>query len=176
MGRVVSVDTWPCAPVLRGTLIELEPLREDHAVEMAPLLDDSRLHAFIGGQSATPTQLQQRYRQQALGRSPDGTQRWLNWVVRRSEDQSAVGTVQATVTEDAGQVAVEVAWVIATNHQGQGFATDAARLMVTWLREHGAVTIVAHVHPEHAASAAIARSVGLTPSSTVEDGEVRWEG
>ncbi len=47
--------------------------------------------------------------------------------------------------------------------------------MVAWLREQRA-GIVAHIHPDHQASAAVARAVGLAPTSTLEDGELRWEG
>jgi RimJ/RimL family protein N-acetyltransferase len=47
--------------------------------------------------------------------------------------------------------------------------------MVAWLRQQGAGRVVAHVHPQHEASAAVARAVGLTPSGRVVDGEVRWE-
>lgn len=173
---MTSLDKWPDAPVLRGARIELEPLRVDHAHEMAPLLDDARLHAFIGGGPATATELEERYRRQVAGYSPDGTQRWLNWIIRRSDDHAALGTVQATTTEQADGVTVEVAWVVATAFQGAGFATESASVMATWLRQCGAVALIAHVHPGHAASVAIARSIGLAPTTTVEDGELRWEG
>jgi hypothetical protein len=33
---------------------------------------------------------------------------------------------------------------------------------------------VAHIHPDHAASAAIARRLGLAPGDPRADGEVRW--
>ncbi len=176
VGTVVSKDTRPQAPALRGSRITLEPLREADADEMAPLLDDPRLHDFIGGRPATAQQLRQRYRRQVVGHSPDGTQRWLNWIVRRTVDRAAVGTVQATITGDANHRAADVAWVIATAYQGHGFAKEAARVMVAWLREQEVTAFVAHIHPDHAASAAIARSLGLVPTSTIEDGEVRWQG
>ena len=162
--------------MLRGARIELEPLRVDHAQEMAPLLDDTRLHAFIGGGPATAAELEERYRRQVAGYSPDGTQRWLNWMIKRRDDHVALGTVQATATEQADGVTAEVAWVVATAFQGAGFATEAASVMATWLRQRGVVALIAHVHPDHAASAAVARSIGLAPTATVEDGELRWEG
>jgi RimJ/RimL family protein N-acetyltransferase len=71
-------------------------------------------------------------------------------------------------------VLAEVAWVIGTPYQGLGHATEAAVTMVTWLRSQAPVGVVAHVHPEHAASSAVARSIGLTPSTTLVDGEVEW--
>jgi RimJ/RimL family protein N-acetyltransferase len=45
---------------------------------------------------------------------------------------------------------------------------------MAWLREQGIAHFAAHIHPDHAASAAIARRLGLTPGRARSDGEVRW--
>ncbi len=139
-----------------------------------PVLDDSLLHTFVGGEPADLAQLRARYTRQVVGRSPDGSQRWLNWLVR-GEDAEALGAVQATVSEEEDDLIAEVAWVIGKAHQGHGYAREAAGVLVTWLRQAGVQTLIAHVHPEHEASMAVARAVGLVPTETVLDGEVRWE-
>jgi RimJ/RimL family protein N-acetyltransferase len=157
---------------LGGPRLTLEPLRVDHADEMLALLDDAALHTFTGGEPATLAQLRDRYRRQVVGRSPDGTQRWLNWVVRRRADGQAVGTVQATVTG----AEAEVAWVVVSAYQGRGLAREAASTMVAWLREQGVTTVVAHVHPDHVASARVAAALGMAATGTVVDGEIRWQG
>jgi RimJ/RimL family protein N-acetyltransferase len=165
----------PGAAPLTTARLELEPLREDHASELAPVLDDPALHAFTGGTPSTEAQLRERYARQATGRSPDGTQDWLNWVLRDRATHDAVGTLQATVY-DEGRTA-ELAWVIATGRQGEGLATEAATAVRDWLRAHGVTSLVAHIHPDHAASAAIARRLGLGPTDhSRDDGEVRWLG
>jgi RimJ/RimL family protein N-acetyltransferase len=95
---------------------------------------------------------------------------WRNWVIRlRAEDRLA-GTVQATV---AGDVA-EIAWVVGTPWQGRGIATEAARALVGHLRGEGVTTIVAHIHPRHRASAAVAAYAGLVPTADARNGEIRW--
>jgi len=170
-----NLGNWPDAPTLLGRQIRLEPLRAEHAQEMAPLLDDPHLHVFIGGRPASLAELQQRYQRQAAGRSADGAERWLNWIVRRLDDDRAIGTVQATVADEAGDVTAAVAWVVATPYQGRGYAREAAHVMVAWLWRSGVTRIVAHIHPRHEASAAIARAVNLTPTEVVADGEIRWE-
>ncbi|MFF3842444.1 GNAT family N-acetyltransferase [Streptomyces sp. NPDC001930] len=158
-------------PVRTGRL-DLVPLAVAHAEEMAGVLADPALYAFIGGAPPSQPELRARYERLTAG-SPDPATVWGNWVVRlRAEDRSA-GTVQATVTED-GRVA-EVAWVIGTEWQGRGIAREAAEGLAGLLVERGVRTIVAHVHPDHAASAAVARAAGLTPTDRVEDGEIRWE-
>lgn len=110
------------------------------------------------------------------GWSADGSERWLNWVVRRREDRLPVGYVQATVRDSEDGPIADVAWVVGSGHQGKGYAKDAARLMLDWLRGEGVRVVTAHIHPEHAASQAVARSLGLAPTETVHDGEVRWIG
>lgn len=141
---------------------------------MTPLLDDTGLHTFIGGRPATREELRGRYARQVVGRSPDGRERWLNWVVRRRGDGRALGTVRATVSQQDGVIIADVAWVIVVSQQGQGYAKEAATAMVWWLRQQGADLVVGYVHPRHRASAAVARAIGLVPTSAVIDGEVRW--
>lgn len=142
---------------------------------MAPLLDDLGLHIFIGGSPASLQELQDRYRRQTVGRSCDRSQRWLNWVTRRRQDGEAVGTVQATVTLERDSFIAEVAWVVAAAHQGHGYAREAATVVMAWLRQQGVDTVVAHVHPDHQASRGVAVAVGLTATTTVVDGETRWQ-
>lgn len=173
-GVVVAVESWAPAAVLQGRRVRLEPLRVEHAEELMPVLDDPLLHTFMGGEPADLDQLRARYRRLAVDRSPDGSQRWLNWLVR-GKDAAALGTVQATVIEKEDELTAEVAWVIGTAHQGQGYAKEAAGVLVTWLRLQGVQTVIAHVHPQHEASMAVAWAVGLAPTEAVLDGEVRWE-
>jgi RimJ/RimL family protein N-acetyltransferase len=155
--------------------LTLDPLRVEDADELAPLLDDPALHTYIGGRPATVDELRERYRRQVAGRSPDGSACWLNWVVRRRDSGHAIGTVQATITTQDGRTVAEVAWIVAVSHQHQGYARESAVEMVRWLRRHGIELVVAHVHPEHEASMAVARALGLRPTDRRVDGEVRWE-
>lgn len=59
--------------------------------------------------------------------------------------------------------------------QGHGFASEAARAVAAWLAPLPVGLLVAHIHPEHAASAAVAAGCGLRPTGRRRDGEVRWE-
>jgi RimJ/RimL family protein N-acetyltransferase len=155
--------------------LALDPLRVEDAEEMAPLLADAQLHTYIGGSPAAVDELRDRYRRQVRGRSPDGSQRWLNWVVRRRDSGHAVGTVQATISVQDDTSVAEVAWVVATRYQRRGYAPEAAAEMLRWLRQHGVAVVVAYVHPEHDASIAVARALGLRATERTRDGEVRWE-
>ena len=47
--RVSAAAPWPRAETLTAPRLVLEPLRPDHARELAPVLDDPALHTFTGG-------------------------------------------------------------------------------------------------------------------------------
>ena len=118
--------------------LRLEPLVPAHAAELAPALDDVRLHQFTGGAPLSTDALTARYERLASRRSPDGTQFWGNWVLRSRETGTPVGTVQATLAAkgpDAGPA--EVAWVVAPAAQGCGYAKEAARSLADRLVESG---------------------------------------
>ena len=169
-----SLTAWPAAPVLRSERLSLEPLTVDHAEEMAPLLGDPALYTFTGGHPASLDELRRRYRRQALGRSADGAQRWLNWIARLDPGGEAVGTVQATITSPSEHLVAEVAWVIGVPYQHRGYATEAAARLMRWLGEEGVEVIAANIHPRHEASMRVARALGLAPTDEVVADEVRW--
>jgi RimJ/RimL family protein N-acetyltransferase len=163
------------AQPLESSRLLLEPLRVEHADELAPVLNDRSLYRFTGGTPPTVAELRARFESQTQGASPDGRASWLNWVVRERSTKRVVGTVQATVkTGDAAPVA-DLAWVIGTSHQGNGFAKEAAAAMATWLREQGVGRLRAQIHPRHEASNQVARSIGLEQTGTIVDGESRWQ-
>jgi len=153
--------------------LSLEPLRPEDADEMAVLLDDERLHEFIGGRPLTLIDVRERYAALAAGPA-DANIRWLNWIVRRRDDSQPLGSVQATLTNGKGGLTAHLAWVIGTEWQNQGFASEAAGALVEWLRKGGADTILANIHPDHRASAGVARRAGLEPRDERRDGEQVW--
>lgn len=151
---------------------ELVPLTVDDAADMVEVLSDPALYTFTGGAPPSLPELRSRYARLVAGRSPDGRQEWLNWIVRRRTDGRAVGTVQATVTDGGRQA--EIAWVVGAAFQGQGYATAAAVALVDWLDERGVRTVSAHIHPEHRASMTVAERAGLRPTERFDDGERLW--
>ncbi|WP_410992982.1 GNAT family N-acetyltransferase [Micrococcus luteus] len=80
--------------------------------------------------------------------------------------------------QDQGSSAqpAEIAWVMGAPWQRNGYASAAAALLLAELAEMGVKQVIAHIHPDHGASAAVARRIGMSPTDEVVDGEVRWEG
>jgi RimJ/RimL family protein N-acetyltransferase len=182
----------PIAATIRTQRLVLEPLAVHHADEMAPVLDDRRLHAYIGGEPLTLEELRARYAHLVAGPAPFHQEYWLNWIVRRVRDGQAVGYVQATVTPAAPGFTVtppsagstvtpgpprhvaSVAWVIGMPYQGFGFATEAARALLDWLAAHGIRDVVATIHPANRASEAVATRIGLRATGETSDEEIVW--
>jgi RimJ/RimL family protein N-acetyltransferase len=158
-------------PVTARRLV-LVPLSAGHADEMAAVLADLELYAFTGGSPPTRQELGARYQRWISG-SPDPAVSWCNWVIQLCGSGCLAGIVQATISA-GDEPAAEVAWVVGTPWQGQGIATEAARALVAWLGRQSINTVIAHIHPSHQASAAVAAAAGLTPTGQLRDGEMTW--
>lgn len=152
--------------------LRLVPLTVADAAEMVDVLGGVALYAYTGGTPPGLDELRARYAGQAAGRSPDGREEWCNWILRREPGGEAVGYVQATISGE-GQRA-EIAWVVGLPWQGHGYATEAALALVGWLDSRGVAVIQAHIHPEHAASAAVAQRAGLRASGVITGREQLW--
>ncbi|HEY9525082.1 MAG TPA: GNAT family N-acetyltransferase [Thermopolyspora sp.] len=166
------------AQIIHTTRLDLMPLRAEHAEQMATVLSDPDLYRFIGGAPGTPSALRARYERLVAG-SPDPAVSWCNWVIDLHDDPRAdlclVGTVQATITAGHAVRTAEIAWVVGTPWQRRGIATEAAQGLIAWLARLPVHTVIAHIHPDHRASAAVATAAGLTPTGHLHEGEVRWE-
>jgi RimJ/RimL family protein N-acetyltransferase len=165
------MTTFTARPITARRLI-LVPLRAEHAGEMTTVLADPDLYTFTGGSPPTRQKLRARYECLIAG-SPDPAVSWCNWVIQLRSPECLSGTVQATIHTGDRPVA-EVAWVVGRSWQGRGIATEAAQALVGWLTRRSVQTVIAHIHPDHQASAAVAAAAGLTPTGEWQDGERRW--
>ncbi len=159
----------PVAEIIKTDRLTLDPLETSDADEMFHVLNDQRLHEFIGGAPLTLPELRARYDRLVRGPAPYHQEGWLNWIVRAQG--AAVGTVQATVRPGPSAL---LAWIIGVPWQRQGYASEAARGLAEWLTAHGVTELRAAIHPANHASAAVARRIGLAPTSEHADGETIW--
>ena len=93
---------------------------------------------------------------------------------RSRSDRELTGTVQATISAGIA----EVAWLAGTRWQRRGIGTEAARALVGWLERQSARTVIAHIHPGHHASAAVAPACGLAPppaNATTKSSAGAWK-
>lgn len=112
--------------VLETDRLRLEPQLATHADEMFAVLSDPALYEFENSPPESVAWLRERFARLESRRSPDGTEHWLNWVVRLPNSE-LIGYVQATIGADQRAA---IAYVFASSHWGQGFATEAVQRMV----------------------------------------------
>lgn len=170
----VRAGEHPSGPVateeLTTTRLVLAPLTVADAEDLFPVFDDPALGRWTGETPpANMEALRRRFAGWEAGPS-DPRERWLNWTMRERKDGRAIGHLQSTVVGDAAAVA----WVVGTDFQGQGFASEGAQAVVTWLRSNGAATIEASIHPGNVPSQRVASRVGLHSTERLDDDEVVW--
>src|SRR4051812_48496517 len=103
--------------------LTLEPQFASHARAMFEVLSDEAIYLFENEPPASLAALSARFKRLESRRSPDGSQQWLNWVIRLHSGDVA-GYVQATVHAD-GRAAL--AYVLGSGFWGKGIATKAVR-------------------------------------------------
>jgi RimJ/RimL family protein N-acetyltransferase len=144
---------------LRADGLVLEPQVAAHAAELFAVLDDADLYAFIDDKGpASEGALRERLARLENRVSPDGSQAWLNWVVRNA-DGAVIGYVQATVKPDHQ---AEIAYVVGRNYWRRGYAFAACSAMLGALATtYGVTRATATLDPDNAASLALLRKLAF---------------
>lgn len=132
----MNIPEPPIRPLETPRLV-LEPQVAAHADEMFSVLSDPAIYAFENAPPDSAEALRVRYRALEARRSADGTQAWLNWVVRLKDGGVAIGYVQATVLPDAAAL---IAYEFNSAWWGRGLACEAVAAAMRELSQHLGVT------------------------------------
>ena len=137
----------------------LEPLTVAHAQAMFEVLADPEIHRYMDGEPPRSVeQLRATYERQVAGTSADGTEIWLNWIVRHP-GQPPMGFVQATVLRSPQ---AWVAFVLGRPHWGGGHAFAAMTAMLEHLTgARGAEQFLATVEVENLRSIRLLERLGF---------------
>jgi RimJ/RimL family protein N-acetyltransferase len=117
---------------IEAARLTLEPQTASHAVEMFDVLSDPAIYAYENSPPRSLEWLRTRFEKLESRQSPDGTQLWLNWVVRLKSGE-LIGYVQATVHQD-GKAAI--AYEFSSAYWGRGLAHEAADALIRELVQH----------------------------------------
>jgi ribosomal-protein-alanine N-acetyltransferase len=143
----------------------LEPQVAAHAPEMFGVLGDPAIYEFENEPPPTEAWLTERYRRLESRASHDGSQHWLNWVIRLPSHALA-GYVQATVLP-AG-VAL-VAYELNSRHWRQGIGRSAVQAMLDELRtQYGVHSFVAVLKARNFRSEGLLRRLGFVPADAAQ--------
>jgi len=150
--------------VLHTPRLRLEPQCEHHADALFPLLADPRLyeHVPLDPPVSLPA-LRERLALLSERRSPDGSELWLNWVMRDSRSGECVGRLQATVRVDQPAY---LAYEVFPPHWHRGYAVEGCTRMIRWLIDELHVGgFVAEVDSLNAASLRLLEALGFERTS-----------
>lgn len=151
---------------LATSQLVLEPITAAHAPAMFELLQEPALYRYLDyGPPPSVGHLREVYERLEVGKSPDGAEHWLNWVVR-PPGSAPIGYVQATVVP--GHRAW-IAYVFSGASRGRGFATQACEAMVAHLAAaYGVTECLATVEAANAPSIALLRRLGFRAADATE--------
>ena len=154
--------------LLHTSRVVLEPLLPTHAAALFAGLSDARLYQYHAGRPQSLEALELRFTQLATRRSPDNSEVWLNWAIRR-HDGVYVGWIQATVANDVAIVGYD----IFPDHWRNGYATGACRAVIEVLKSEYHVSLVrAVVDVENIASIGLLKSLGFVKVWTGKSGDM----
>ena len=140
----------------------LEPLRAMHAHEMFSVLSDPAIYEFENEPPSSEEWLTRRFERLESRCSKDGTELWLNWIVRLPGGELA-GYVQATVLPTKTSY---VAYELNSRHWRQGIGSSAVSAMLEELRsQYGIHTYVAVFKSSNFRSSGLLRKLGFFPAS-----------
>ncbi len=155
--------------------LRIEPLRPAHASELFPGICEARLFRYVPGEPRTSAaSLAELYARLERGAPAESDEVWLNWALRRRDDDACIGTMQATVV--GGGTRAWIAYVLAPDAWGRGYATEAAAWLVGELprRYENLERLGASVDARNAASIRVLDRLGFRHIGT-EPSELRGE-
>ena len=157
---------------LRTDRLDLLPIDRTHAEGLFAVLKDPSLYEFTGGEPPIDaSSLARTYEFWENRASPDGTELWFNWAVSLRVHQLLIGYVQAGIHSDYA----DMAWVVGSEWQQQGYATEAAKSVLEFLQQNGVREFRASIDPAHQASIKIAERLGLSKTSESYGKELLWK-
>ncbi len=144
----------------------LEPLTVAHAYEMFDVLSDEAIYRHLDEAApASVEHLRRVYDKREARRSPDGSEDWLNWVVRVPGGQ-LLGCVQATVFVPGS---AWIAYVFSSRHWGRGHAHEATAGMLAHLAQaYGVRRYLATVEVDNERSIRLLERLGFARASPHE--------
>jgi ribosomal-protein-alanine N-acetyltransferase len=117
--------------VIKTARVTLEPQVAAHAEEMFRVLSDTAIYEFENKPPPSVEWLRTRFARLETRCSADGSELWLNWVIRLPTSE-LIGYVQATIRqEDCAAIAYE----LASAYWGRGLAHDSVEAMMSELAQ-----------------------------------------
>ncbi len=132
---------------------------------MFDVLSDPAIYEFEGMPPPSIEQLAAGYRRKEARVSPDGRERWLNWVVRLPNNALA-GYVQATVLETGASL---IGYEFASRYWRQGIGCASVSAVLAELaRSYEVHTVVAVLKTANYRSMGLLHQLGFKPGTEAD--------
>jgi len=139
--------------------LRLEPQVAAHAREMFEVLSDPAIYEFENAPPESSDWLETRFHKLETRRSGDGSEHWLNWVIRLPSGRLA-GYVQASVLAEP---VAYIAYELASEFWRQGIGSAAVGAVLRELGDrYGVRTFLAVLKARNFRSAALLYRLGFT--------------
>jgi len=140
--------------------VDLEPLRETHASETWPQLNDARMWQFFPMlRPSSRADLEAIYARRIRGPGRED-EVWENWICRDRSSRALIGEMQATIL--CVSRSAYIAYAVYPAYQRQGYAREAAQAVVDHLRAaHRVERVLAEMDVRNEASFGLAESLGF---------------
>lgn len=150
--------------------LALEPVRQSHAPLVYALWQDDAIYRFVPEDApASLEALTARFARLETRESAAGDQAWLQWMIRRLDDDVYVGRAEATLVE--GDRAF-IAWMFASAHWGRGYARETMQRVIERLvADCGVRTIEVEIDARNTRSIALAAALGFVETAWVRDAD-----
>ena len=150
--------------------LTLEPQCAAHAEVMFEVLSDPAIYEHENAPPKSLQWLRERYATLETRRSGDGSELWLNWVLRERSASTLIGYVQATVHADGHAL---VAYELGSTHWGRGLGSEAVTALIDELgSQYGAHTVLAIFKRSNRRSRRLLEGLGF--ASPDLDEALRW--
>ncbi len=151
---------------LDGDRVRLREFRADDLDNSLAVVADDRVTWWLSFDSKTRDQ-QAELLDAAIGRARDVPRTEYYLAVTTLTSDRLIGFVRLAF---AGVQAGKLGYAIAYDHWGHGYATDAARQMITYgFATLGLHRISAAIGPDNAASVAVVKRLGFTREGVLRD-------
>ncbi len=143
-----------------------EPITASHASAMFEVLADERIYRYLPSDPPESVEaLRERYEFLGRGKSPDGREAWLNWILVKRTDGTPIGYFQATVREPQS---CEIAYVLDPASWGRGYAREASVALISHLFDAFQIpSVCANIDTRNGPSLKLVEALGLVRTRTI---------
>ncbi|HSQ73271.1 MAG TPA: GNAT family N-acetyltransferase [Rubrivivax sp.] len=152
-------------PVLTTARLRLRPFKQADLDEYAAICADAEVMRFIG--AGGPVGRDAAWRHMALFLGEWALHGYGTWAVERRKDRRLIG--RAGFLHPEGWPGCELAWTLARDAWGQGYAFEASRVALAYGRDQlGLGDVISLIRPDNLRSIALAERLGAQHDGSID--------